>query len=155
MGSKIRSIIVAALLAAGCTDGTVYHAYHSTGSRSWNRNDTLQFALPASPTGEDLVCSLYVGLRIERLFPYESLCIATEEIRDSAVVHRDTVTFHFADQHGNLINSGIRLLQFEVPAGLVTLRPSGEGEMRLYHIMTRETVPHITDAGIRVVRKGN
>ena len=147
---KGLSYIAGLVMMVGCTEGTVYHTYRDIGGGGWHREDTLVFPIPGSPTDEEMTCSLYVGMRITSRYPYADVSIETEEIWDSLVVRLDTVVVSFLGDNGDIGGRGIRVLQFEQPVRAITLRPSSKGELRIRHVMRRESLPHISDCGIRI-----
>lgn len=145
------SIAAVALLAAACTSDTLYHAYRHIAPDGWQYTDTLEFQLPSARQSE--ACALSVGLRISASFPYESLTLVVETKTDSlSHARKDTLFCPLTSVGGTLAGCGVSLLQYEVPAGHMQLRKGQSARVRLYHIMSRETMPHIHDVGLRCAR---
>ena len=126
---RISLVAVVALLATACTHETFFHSYRHIAPNGWRYTDTLEFLLPPAPQTE--AYALSVGLRIDACFPYQSLTLVVET---------------------TLGGSGVNLLQFETPAGHLQLREGQQARVRIYHIMSRETMPHIHDVGLRCSR---
>ncbi len=148
LSQRLYFPLVLCLLLCACEGQTLYHSYRHTSPQGWYRNDTLLFALPSCPS--ETPCSLNIGLRIRPRFPYTSLTLVAEEVWNDTLQHRDTLSFPLTDDSGDLQGDGICLLQYEQPVRILTLRPGKQGQLRLRHIMSRETLPHISDAGIRL-----
>ena len=69
---------------------------------------------------------------------------------DSSLISRDTLCYHLSDESGNLCGQGINLLQYETRAGTLPLRTGEETQIRIHHLMRRETLPYIMEVGVRV-----
>lgn len=148
---RISLVAVVALLATACTHETFFHSYRHIAPNGWRYTDTLEFLLPPAPQTE--VYSLSVGLRIDACFPYQSLTLVVETKADSlSLLRKDTLFWPLTQDDGTLGGSGVNLLQFETPAGHLQLREGQQARVRIYHIMSRETMPHIHDVGLRCSR---
>ena len=144
---KTLLLSITALLLA-CTNNTVYHTFRHIGGDGWWRNDTVCFNLP--PTDIVKSCQINLEMRVTPQFPYTTLYIQMEETWEGKTVRRDTIEYTFTDNSGELNGHGIILLQYKQPAGNITLRPDEKGEIRLTHLMERETIPQIYDIGVRM-----
>ncbi|MBQ7179666.1 MAG: gliding motility lipoprotein GldH [Bacteroidaceae bacterium] len=149
MSIKIHQIVLAAFLLTACTDrDTLIHTYAHVGAEGWNRGDTLTFCLP--PTAGDRDCELDVGLRITNRYPYTSLWIVIDEQWEGLSVRTDTVEYQLTDSMGDFSGRGVNIYQYEWPLRRITLHGGQQGRIRLYHIMSRESLPHITEVGVKV-----
>lgn len=143
------TILTAALLAVSCIGNTVQHQYRHIGSEGWDRNDTLTFAIP--PARVSGTHSISTELRTSTAFPYTKVCMVREVMltRPLAAL-RDTVC---VDTEVNGISpdaSGVTIKSYSHTDSLLVLREGQEGTVRLYHIMSKETIPHILDVGIKI-----
>ena len=149
---KVKRGLGTALLAlslAACTDGTWVHRYLPLSEMGWERCDTLQFQLPTVPTTGDY--SLCLGLRYDTQFPYEGIWIEAEtRLKNPASIRRDTLYFPMMDEEGHSQGQGINLQQKEMPFTTLHLQKGQQATIRLRHIMARETIPHIKDAGVNI-----
>ena len=140
---------MAAFLLTACIDRSILvHSYAHVGAEGWSRSDTLTFDLPQ--THDDRDCELNVGLRITNRYPYTSLWIVIDEQWEGRSVRTDTVEYQLIDSMGDFSGRGVNIYQYERPLRRITLHGGEQGRIRLYHIMSRENLPHITEAGIKV-----
>lgn len=133
------------LLFTACNDHMLFHQYVPIASEGWTRTDTILFTLPPAPAEED--CQLYLGLRYGNTFPYEGIWIVVEtELQHPSSVHSDTIYFTTTEKS----KQGILFNQQEKLVRTLHLHPSQQGTIRLHHVMNRETMPAITDIGIKI-----
>ena len=151
MNLNIHKLILAVFLLAACTgQSTLVHTYCHVAAEGWNHNDTLTFDLP--PTQADQDCQLNVGIRLTNRYPYTSLWIVIDEQWEGQSVRTDTMEYQFIDSLGDFCGRGINIYQYEKDIRRLTLRGGAQGRLRLYHIMERETVPDVTEVGVRVTK---
>ena len=149
MGCMRRLVVLLPLLCMACTRHTLIHSFRAIPEEGWRRSDTLVFTLPPSP--DDAEYALYIDLRLHNRFPYRELWLAVEHhLPDSSLISRDTLCYHLSDESGNLCGQGINLLQYETRAGTLPLRTGEETQIRIHHLMRRETLPYIMEVGVRV-----
>ena len=140
------------LLCMACTRHTLVHSFRAIPEEGWRRGDTLVFTLPPSPDETDY--GLYIGLRLHNRFPYREIwlaveyCTPGEEERGTP----DTLCFRLSDTKGNLDGQGINLLQYELHAGTLHMHAGEGGQLRLHHLMRRETLPGIREVGVRLAQ---
>ena len=141
-----------ALLFASCTDGVLVHRYLPVGEDGWARTDTLSFPLPAISHEADYTIQL--GMRYGNLFPYEGIWVVVEtRLHHPTSLRRDTISLVVTDEDGHTLGQGVTLNQREVALTTLHLKKDQEGTLRLYHIMRREVIPHITDMGICIAER--
>ena len=146
---KTHRRILATFLLAACTGRPpLVHTYSHVDADGWSRNDTISFDLP--PTQADQDCQLNVGFRLTNRYPYTSLWIVVDEQWDGRSVHTDTIEYLFIDSMGDFTGRGVNIYQYEKPIRRLTLHAGAKGRIRLFHIMSRENIPDITDVGVRV-----
>ena len=148
----LLAIVLVAFLFASCTDGILIHRYLPVGEEGWARTDTLSFPLPAVSHEADYTIRL--GIRYGTLFPYEGIWVVAEtRLHQPASFRRDTIYLTVTDEDGHSLGQGVTLNQREVPLTKLHFQKDQQGTLRLYHIMRREVVPHITDMGVCIAEK--
>ena len=151
MNSNVHKLILACFLLSACnSQDTLLHTYSHVGTEGWNRSDTLYFDLPQVQTDQD--CLLNVGLRLTNRYPYTSLWLVIDEQWDGHSVQTDTMEYLFIDSLGDFSGRGVNIYQYEKPIRRLTLHGNAQGRLRLYHIMNRETIPNVTEVGVRVTK---
>lgn len=89
------------------------------------------------------------GLRIDYKFPYKSLWIVMEtHLENPDLTLLDTINYTVSDEKGIPLGFGITKKQQERPVRTVNLHKGQYGEVRFYHIMTREEIPGISEIGL-------
>lgn len=145
-------LLMVAVALCACTPGTPYHRFLPLSQEGWDRADTVAFDLPVIADARE--CKLQVELRATRLFPYTDLWIGVEQ-RDSdqVLLCYDTLHIDMADSTGRLDGHGLTLLEYaSAPLSLASM-PKGEcRQVRLFHLMSRETVAGLLDVGLCVSR---
>jgi gliding motility-associated lipoprotein GldH len=146
---KIYQFSVLLLLLSGCDRHTLLHTYQSIPNNEWNRSDTLLFTLPQAAA--DVCYTLHIGLRTTQLFPYQGVMLAVEQDCQHPTVHReDTVFYRLARPDGNIMSEGIHYSQSEAVNLPLQLQQGQSCQIRIRHLMQRETLPGIADVGIHV-----
>lgn len=145
-------LLLVAFLQA-CVGSTRYHHFLPLSSAGWRRQDSLVFRLPDNMRGGLL--EMEANLRVTRSFPYTKLWIGLEQ-RDSSqhVLHVDTLCINMVDGSGNLLGRGQDLLEYTSTS--LPLQSDTLGlcrEVYVYHLMSRETIPAVTDLGLHVFCK--
>lgn len=136
-----------AALVAACQADTLYHTYQPVPSEGWQATDTLRFDLPErTDEGSGYVL---VDLRVSEKVPYRLLRLVLEQRTDSFRL-RDTLAIPLADNQGRWLARGTVLYEFEsesIPLRMPSRQPR---QLLLYHIMPCQTMPGVTEAGVRV-----
>lgn len=139
------------LLCAACTGGTWLHSYKPLPEEGWERRDTVCFALPQ--TEQDISGTLAIGLRMTAPVGMQDIVLAVEQSLETPAAHRcDTVRCPLTDAEGYALGQGVNTIQYETPHIPFFLCKGQSGTVRIRHLMTDETVPGITELGIRVSR---
>ena len=127
------------------------HSYQPLEGNFWDRADTIVFNLPALTTEDD--CSVLIGLRVTNSYPYEWLMLEVEQNYQNPVGHRvDTIKYQLTDDSGDFTAKGINYFQYESRSLPLDLKKGQTGELRIRHLMRRETLSGIMDVGVRVFR---
>lgn len=149
MACMRRLVVLLSLLCMACTHHTLVHSFRSIPEEGWRRTDTLIFTLPT--TLDDAEYALYIDLRLHNRFPYRELWLAVEHgVAGERGSICDTLCCHLSDQEGKLSGQGINLLQYETRAGTLPLQAGRQTQIRIHHLMRRETLPYIIEVGVRV-----
>lgn len=142
-------LAVGGLLTASCAGDTLVHRYATLPADGWARRDTVCFDLPVY--AEDICGTLTVGLRTKTGVAIRDIVLAVEQCdSDAFVVRRDTVCYPLTDSEGDALTSGVNFHQYETQFVPFRMEKDRKGCVRIYHLMTRETIPGITEVGIRI-----
>lgn len=143
-------LLLLLLLLSACDRQTVIHRYQPVPSEGWQRSDTLTFTIPPIPHSGTYTVNL--GLRYTSTFPYQDVWLVTEtRLRSPHALRRDTLCFLLADSAGTPTGSGLHILQREALLTSLPLVRGQQGRVLVRHIMARETLPFITDVGVKIV----
>ena len=148
-GVKSMAVALCAAFVAACHTDTICHTFQPVPSEGWQATDTLRFDLPEWP--DESSGHVLVGLRVSEKMDYRLLHLVLEQRTDSVRL-RDTLAIPLADNQGRWLTRGTVLYEFEsesVPLRLPSQQPR---QLLLYHIMPRQTVSGVTEAGIRVTK---
>lgn len=145
-------LAVGGLLTASCAGDTLVHRYAALPADGWARRDTVCFDLPGNV--EDICGTLTVGLRTKTDVAIRDIVLAVEQCdSDAFVVRRDTVCYPLTNSEGDALTSGVNFHQYETQFVPFRMEKDRKGCVRIYHLMTRETIPGITEVGIRIRNK--
>lgn len=148
----MRLIHVLLLVAVGlcltdCSEQVLFHEFKHLQNEEWNRADTLEYLLPDSTAAGEYDFS--VSLRLTPRFPFRELWIAVDtELSNPMQRLRDTIRIGFEKEKMNLFVNGVNLSQVDCPVGKIKLENGQSGKVRLFHLMSRETLPCIHDVGV-------
>ncbi len=148
------------LLLGSCTGDTLWHRYVHIAPDGWKRSDTLTFNLPAAPT--EGTYFMDIELRTTPAFPYQQLYVArlvvSGDSTDSLgvpteVLISDTICIHTSTNGRRLSGEGVTMHSFSQQASPLHFLQGQQAQVRLHHIMSRGTMPEITDIGIRIQKE--
>ena len=149
---RVLFVPLIGLLCAACTDGTVFHSYKSLPREGWERRDTVVFRIPEP--AEDIDGTLTIGLRMTAPVALQDVVLAVEQADEAGKVCRcDTIRYPLSDAEGDALGQGVNAIQYETQHLPFRLRKGQATTLRLRHLMTRETIPGITELGIKVDRQ--
>jgi gliding motility-associated lipoprotein GldH len=146
----VMSLVALLTMLASCGGRTtVYHHYEHTPVAGWDKNDTLTFTI--GPIAESNVFSEEIGLRINGLYPFMSLCLVVDQVRTPGfIIRRDTLSCSLIDQRGNIKGQGISRYQYIFHLDDIHLNSNDSLRVSIHHNMKREILPGITDVGVRL-----
>lgn len=145
----LYALAVGGLLTASCAGDTLVHRYAALPADGWARRDTVCFDLPVY--AEDICGTLTVGLRTKTGVAIRDIVLAVEQCdSDAFVIRRDTVCYPLTNSEGDALTSGVNFHQYETLFVPFRMEKDRKGCVRIYHLMTRETIPGIIEVGIRI-----
>ncbi|MCD8317674.1 MAG: gliding motility lipoprotein GldH [Paraprevotella sp.] len=138
-----------AWILMGCDKHTLLYSYRHIPQEGWRNTDTLIFALDTLK--EDVLCQFDIDLRSTDRYPYKSLWLKVErQFTFPDTTRCDTVQCQLTDPTTDRMGKGIYTYQYSVPLSEFPLRKGQTGQIRITHLMQRETIPGICDVGICV-----
>ena len=149
-------IIVLALVA--CNDSRVYDKYQSLSIDGWGRTDTVTFNVPRQEEG---IYNMDLGMRVFQNYPYKSITlivertvIRTQHKKQTSPSYQDTVVCNVIDNEGRLVGKrGITTSTIEQRIGIFPLQRNDSLKVSVYHIMSKESLPGISDIGIQILKR--
>lgn len=146
---QLFTCVALALMLNSCDGGVVYDSYGHVDSDGWDKGDTLFFDVPPVKSSGNYAFS--IGLRTNSSFPFMSLSVVVErQINPGNKVYADTLKCRLADEKGHLLGRGISCYQYDFDIPPVDLRQGDSLRVSVRHIMRRETLPGISDVGLKV-----
>lgn len=130
-----------------CRPKTVMHQYRPVNSNGWLHGDTVQLDSVLVP--EDGIYALSAELRILPTYPYKELWLVVEQHWDSPVFYRcDTICVSIADSLGQFLSKGRNVYSYTEPVCTLQLSREQRGLLRLWHQMTWNSIPGVSDVGL-------
>lgn len=140
---------MAVCLFVSCDTGVVYHRYHSVAAGGWEKRDTFRFTVDTIRSAGTYVTLLC--LRATAAYPYQNLSVrAIQTRRPDGMALSRVLRLGIHDAHGAPQGDGITLYTYETVIDTVTLSPGDTLHVKVGHNMRRETMPGITDVGVRI-----
>ena len=137
------------MLISSCIGDTLQHQFVHINKEGWNRNDTAVFTLP--PAKENGQHCISTEIRTTSSFPYQKLYLVREILLEKPLaVHRDTICMDTGTRGILEEGKGVSLMSFSHNDSTLFLNEGQSGNIRLYHIMSREQLKHITEVGIKL-----
>ena len=144
-------ILTVTLAIASCDRKAVYSHYVSTPIDGWDSSDELTFTI--SPIPADGAYEEHVGLRINRVYPFQGLTlIVKQQVFPAGETHTDTLEANLIDHEGNIRGQGINYFQYTIPLRKINLHAKDSMSVSIRHHMRRETLPGIGDIGFTLLR---
>lgn len=142
-------VLTVAATVMSCNRKTVYDRYQPVAQEGWNKDDTLVFTV--RPVKQGGVFKEEVGLRTTGDYPFMGLCLIVEQtVLPSAVTRCDTLNCRLTSDDGNVKGRGVSCYQYRFHLTNITLADGDSLCVRIRHNMRRETLPGITDVGMRI-----
>ena len=157
--NSIRNILyghIAALAAVcpfvSCSTDTTYHHYEAVRAEGWGKLDTFYFKVDTIVRPGRYTTALC--LRTNADYPYRRISARVmQEIKPRHTANARTVSVEIICENGIHDGDGITYYTHEAPVDTLELRPGDSLFVKVAHYMRRETMPGITDVGIKVERK--
>ena len=129
-----------------CRPHVLYHHYETVNPKGWSVTDTLCYALPPAPS--ERLYTLSLGVRFNQSLRYQDLYLVVEQRQP--VPSRDTVHVHLANERGRWQARGVVLHDCETVVTATRLDTAQQNTFLIYHIMSPQEVPGITEVGLKV-----
>lgn len=143
------AVITAVCLFMSCTTSTLYHHYEHTADGGWDKRDTLIFKTDTVIHAGEYTTTLCI--RTDATYPYRNLSVrATQILEPGGHLSTHTIDMDIRQKNGTQAADGITYYTYEAPIGRVTLRPGDSLTVKVAHNMRRETMPGVTDVGVKV-----
>ncbi|WP_253952404.1 gliding motility lipoprotein GldH [Xylanibacter muris] len=145
-------VITVAAALMSCNRNTVYDHYEHTPLKGWERMDTLMFGI--GPMASAARYNQEIGIRISGEYPFMSVSLIVEQhVFPAGTVRCDTVDCHFIGNDGMIKGRGVGSFQYMFPFAVSDLNEGDSIAVYIRHNMKRETLPGISDVGLRVSRQ--
>ena len=145
------SVLLFLTLMPSCTDGMAGFDSRQVDIDGWQRADTLTFHLTDLQKGSSYCAEL--DIRITDAYPLMTLALAVKQtLHANRKTVVDTVFLQVYDDVGRMLGKGLTRKAYSLP--LTTLTPTVDDSLTitLHHIMMQDTLPGITDIGVRLKR---
>ena len=153
----IIALMTTIMSATSCSDPRTYDQYKSVSLQGWQRNDTLTFDIPRQWEGN---YQLDLCLRAAQTYPYRNLSVIIErkviyfrQRKKLEKTYNDTVNCEVINVKGTLVgHKGITSTEILQAVTSFRLNRNDSLQVKIHHIMNRESLPGISDIGIRLLK---
>ena len=153
----IIALMTTIMSATSCSDPRTYDQYKSVSLQGWQRNDTLTFDIPRQWEGN---YQLDLCLRAAQTYPYRNLSVIIErkviyfrQRKKLEKTYNDTVNCEVINVRGTLVgHKGITSTEILQAVTSFRLNRNDSLQVKIHHIMNRESLPGISDVGIRLLK---
>ena len=154
----IIALMVITMGAASCSDPRTYDQYKSVLLQGWSRNDTLSFDIPRQWEGN---YQLDLCLRAAQTYPYRNISMIIErkiiyyrQRKKREKTYNDTINCEIINDKGILVGQkGISNTEIRQAITSFRLNRNDSIHVTIHHIMSHESLPGISDVGIRLLKK--
>ena len=154
----IIALMVITMGAASCSDPRTYDRYESVSLQGWSRKDTLTFDIPRQWEGN---YQLDLCLRAAQTYPYRNISMIIErkviyyrQRKKREKTYNDTINCEIVNDKGILAGQkGITSTEIRQAITSFRLNRNDSIHVTIHHIMNRESLPGISDVGIRLLKK--
>lgn len=151
-------LMITIMSTTSCNDPRTYDQYRGVSLQGWLRNDTLTFDISRQWEGN---YQLDLCLRAARTYPYRNISMIIErkvinykQRKKQERTYNDTVNCEIVNDKGTLVGQkGITSTEIRQPITSFQLNRNDSLHVTIHHIMSRESVPGISDVGIRLLKK--
>lgn len=142
-------LLVATLLTSSCIGDTALHKHQHISKDGWSRNDTMLFEL--HEIKKDGLYAASTEIRTYTSFPYKELWVVREmSLQAPFKLHKDTICIKTNGSGLSADGKGVTINSFAHTDSTQTFHKGQSGNIKLYHVMSRETLPHILDVGLKI-----
>ena len=153
----IIALMTTIMSATSCSDPRTYDQYKSVSLQGWQRNDTRTFDIPRQWEGN---YQLDLCLRAAQTYPYRNLSVIIErkviyfrQRKKLEKTYNDTVNCEVINVKGTLVgHKGITSTEILQAVTSFRLNRNDSLQVKIHHIMNRESLPGISDVGIRLLK---
>lgn len=150
--SHIAIIVMAIWLVMSCNTDTIYHHFSHIPEEGWDKRDTFYFKIDTILVEGNYTATLCT--RTDATYPYRNLSLKTIlTVMPSNTTTTRSTDFDITNQEGAHDRKGITLHNHEREISTIHLQPGDSLNVKVAHNMRKETMPGITDIGIKVTRK--
>ncbi|MDD5862085.1 MAG: gliding motility lipoprotein GldH [Prevotella sp.] len=172
--TSLLLLLLLPLLLTSCLKNKVYDHYEPVAVSGWEKNDTLNFAVPRQE--EPGHYSSHLGLRVNQEYPFTDLTLVVEqkvihnkkvEVKQHNFIHPlaarfvacgsdsycDTLRLRLVDDNGRVRGKGISEYQYRFYIGNLQLQPYDSVYVSVRHVMKREILPGIVNVGYSMKRE--
>ncbi len=154
----IIALMVIAMGAASCSDPRTYDRYESVSLQGWSRKDTLTFNVPRQWEGS---YQLDLCLRAAQTYPYRNISMIIErkviyyrQRKKREKTYNDTINCEIINDKGILVGQkGITSTEIRQAITSFRLNRNDSMQVKIRHIMSRESLPGISDIGIKLIKE--
>ena len=154
----IIALMVITMGAASCSESRTYDRYKSVSLQGWSRKDTLTFDVPRQWEGK---YQLDLCLRAAQTYPYRNISMIIErkviyyrQRKKREKTYNDTINCEIVNDKGILAGQkGITSTEIRQAITSFRLNRNDSMHVTIHHIMNRESLPGISDVGIRLLKK--
>ena len=154
----IIALMVIAVGAVSCSDPRTYDQYKNVSLQGWSRNDTLTFDIPRQWEGN---YQLDLCLRAAQTYPYRNISMIMDrkviyykQHKKQEKTYSDTINCEIINDKGILVGQkGISNTEIRQAITAFRLNRNDSMHVTIRHIMSRESLPGISDVGIRLLKK--
>lgn len=154
----IIALMVIAVGAVSCSDPRTYDQYKNVSLQGWSRNDTLTFDIPRQWEGN---YQLDLCLRAAQTYPYRNISMIMDrkviyykQHKKQEKTYSDTINCEIINDKGILVGQK-GITSTEIRQAIIAFRLNRNDSMHvtIRHIMSRESLPGISDVGIRLIKR--
>lgn len=132
-----------------CNEDMAYSKYADISTVGWERSDSIVFNIP--PLKKSGIYNLVLGTRISNDFPFKSIDVIVEQtVYPKKITYCDTITYHFFDNDGRMLGSGISNHQYLCSVSSHSYQQNDSVHIYVRHNMKREILTGITSVGIEL-----
>ena len=154
----IIALMVIAIGATSCSDPRTYDHYKSVSLQGWSRKDTLTFDIPRQWEGN---YQLDLCLRAAQTYPYRNISMIIErkviyyrQRKKREKTYNDTSNCEIINDKGILVGQkGITSTEIRQAITSFRLNRNDSMHVTIHHIMNRESLPGISNVGVRLIKE--